>query len=411
MTKKNITSVYSFDKTTFVKFLDRKDFRLAIYNDISLEGFSCFCKKTIKIGEKCRVEINLKMVSGGLIDDLEPHIAISQMYEARMIKNRSVYYFKFIEFQANCFNNLVKAVDYLDKKEKLISLSDISYDNIETQDTMKEIVAHLSDSIKSGNIPLPVLPKIVKEVEDVLKKNNSTADDVANVIERDSVISAKIISTSNSSFYRGLSHIVTIKEAIPRLGLEEIQNMVLTIANKSLYHARNVQYKSLLEKLWLHSLACACNSKAIAMELDISNADIFFSLGLVHDIGQTMLLRVIGEMTSLEKSFKTNDIINSTYAYTPDLSRIILEFWKFPEDFTNAVVTHNAPMFDNATDRLTLILNLSNFLAIHSGYGIRNEEIDIANLESAKSLEISPDVLNTIGKATELKMAEAISAF
>lgn len=408
---KEAARTYSFDKPVYVRFIDRTDFRLAKYKDISLEGFSCFCNKPMKMGEKLRVEINLKMMSGGLIDDTQMHIATAELIDINNVDEKSTYQFKFTDFKENCFDNLVKAIEFLDQKEKLVSLPDISLQNVEAQDTISGIVEDFSLLIKKGQISLPVLPKIVQDVEDILNNPQSTSDDIANVIEKDAVISLKLISTANSPFYRGSSHIVSIKETIPRLGLKEVQNIVLTIAYKSLYNTKKKQYKDLLEKLWLHSLACAMGAKTIALKLGIEDADRCFTAGLLHDIGQTMLLRVIGEMADLKESFDTNDIIESTNKHKLDLCKEILKHWKFEDDFINAVTHYKGPQFDSATDKMTLILNLANNLTYNIGYGIREEDVDLSELESVKQLGIPSDLLNDIEEQTSVTMKESSSAF
>lgn len=408
---KQVARTFSFDKTVYVRFLDRTDFRLAKYNDISLEGFSCFCDKPMDQGEKLRVEINLKMISGGLIDDTQMHIATAELVDINTIDEKSIYQFKFTDFKGNCFDNLVKAIDFLDQKEKLVALPDISLENLEAQDTISGIVEDFSALIKTGQISLPVLPKIVQEVDDILKNPRSTSNDIAEVIERDAVISLKLISTANSPFYRGASHIVTIKETIPRLGLKEVQNMVLTIAYKSLYNTNNKQYKDLLEKLWLHSLACALSAKAIALKLGIGNADSYFTVGLLHDIGQTMLLKIIGEMATIKKSFDTNDIIESTNKHKSELCAKILKHWKFEDDFINAATQYKGAQFSPTTDKMTLILNVANSLTYNMGYGIREDIVDLSALESVKLLNISSDILEDVMEQARATMKESSTAF
>ena len=108
------------------------------------------------------------------------------------------------------------------------------------------------------------MPHVVRDVQSVIKRVDSTAEDVAAVIERDPVISLRLLSVSNSPVYRGIQEIRNIKEAIPRMGLKETLNLIIAIANKSMYETDQVQFRILMDKLWVHSLACAYGSKLIA---------------------------------------------------------------------------------------------------------------------------------------------------
>ncbi|MDM8538703.1 HDOD domain-containing protein [Desulfobacterales bacterium HSG17] len=408
-TNKNGAPVYSFEKATYVIFPDRKDFRLAKYNDISLEGFSCFCNKPMDQGEKLQVEINLKMITGGIIDDLIPNIAEAKFTGKDTIDGKIVYQFKFIDFAENCFDNLTTAIDYLDKKEKLVSLPDMLRKNLDAQQTFLEVVKFVSEGIQSGQIDLPVLPTIVQEIEKIIRNPHSTSEDLAGVIETDAVISVKILSIANSPFYKGDSHILTIKEAIPRLGINEIQNLVLTISNKSIYNTKNRQFKNLLEKLWLHSLATACIAKSLATELEFSESSHFFTLGIVHDIGRTILLRVIGEMTSGKESFKTEDIIESTDKYTLDLTKTILGHWGFPHNLIDTVVLHKN--IDKNTDKEILILHVADALAATIGFDLRGTPEHIRDIDAVKLIAISTDTLTQICENTKIKIKKSAAAF
>ncbi len=409
--RQNVTPDYSFEKSTYVKFLDRNDFKLAKYNTISLDGFSCFCSKPIEDGEELRVEINLKMISGGLIDDIIPHIAMAKFLGAETLEGKSVYKFSFVDFSENCFDNLTKAIDYLDKKEKLVSLPDISDGSSETRQTIEEVVEFIADGIQTKKITLPVLPTIVKEVEKVVKNPYSTSEDVAKVIETDAVISAQILSISNSLFYRAATYIVTIKEAIPRLGLKEVQNLVFTISNKSIYNTKNTQFKALLEKLWLHSLATASIAKDLAFELDLPESSMFFTLGIVHDIGQTILLRVIGEMVSDKNSFDTDEIIKSTVAHAHDLTLITLKHWDFPESFIELIARQRDDNFDKNTDKDILVLHIAEQLADASGLGLVESQGSVEELDALELIDVSQEVIIKICDETKTKITESSSAF
>ena len=62
---------------------------------------------------------------------------------------------------------------------------------------------------KNGEIELPVLPKIVQEIQSVIKDPVSTADNLVRVIERDAAISIRLISIANSPIYRGAFFVIS----------------------------------------------------------------------------------------------------------------------------------------------------------------------------------------------------------
>ena len=142
---------YSFDQTVFVRFLDRKDFSLARYHTISMEGFSCYCSKPLTPGEINKVEVNLKMVTRGLIDDLVPHIANAKLFKISHEDGKQICWFKYVDFKNSCFDNLINALIFIDSKEMAVALPVVK-DSSSIDSIIKEIV----EKSKEGHFTLPV---------------------------------------------------------------------------------------------------------------------------------------------------------------------------------------------------------------------------------------------------------------
>ena len=158
--------------------------------------------------------------------------------------------------------------------------------------TPREILKDFIKKFKYGKVDLPVLPKVVQEIQKVMSNPTTTVNDLAKVIEKDAVISVRLIAVANSPMYRGTEKIITIKQAIPRLGIKETQSIVSAIANKNLYQTKDIRFKILMEKLWLHSLVTAYASRAICKKIMISETETLFFMGLIHDIGKVLLFKI-----------------------------------------------------------------------------------------------------------------------
>ncbi len=104
------------------------------------------------------------------------------------------------------------------------------------EEDKKEIIQKTINGIiagfKKGQISLPSLPTVVQDVQKAIDNPVSTTDDVAKLIETDSVISLRLISIANSAVYRGADKIQNVKQAVPRLGLKQTKSVVVAIANK-----------------------------------------------------------------------------------------------------------------------------------------------------------------------------------
>lgn len=254
---------------------------------------------------------------------------------------------------------------------------------------MKDIFTTILQKFQAGKLNPPVMPQVVREIQTVVKRPKSTAEDVAQVIEKDPVISLRLISVANSPVYRGVSEIQNVKAALPRLGLKETLSIVLTIANKSLYSTDNVQFKILMDKLWVHSLATAYGAKLIAQNLKLADAEKFFLMGLTHDIGKILLLKAFTDV-SKEKDLNMNAVAANIQEAHLSLGSLLLKRWKFDDAFINVLTHHEDKELSSDTGKEILVIHLANMLTRHIGFSLHDDVINFAALDSALLLKMKP---------------------
>ncbi len=276
--------------------------------------------------------------------------------------------------------------------------------------SIKEIFANIIQDFTSGNIVPPVMPQVVKEVQAVIKKTSSTAEDIAVVIEKDPVISLRLISVANSPVYRGIHRIRNLKEAIPRMGLKETLSLVIAIANKSLYETEQAQFKILMDKLWVHSLASAYGAKLIAEHLKLPEPENYFLMGLVHDIGKSLLLKAF---TSIYKEKKINfDVIQANIQQGHlSIGGVLLRRWGFDDIFIKVVTDHEKMVLAPETPKEILIVHLANMLTRNIGYSLFTDAVDFSELESATLLEIDQQKLDELGAEVRLIIQDVAHLF
>ncbi len=263
-------------------------------------------------------------------------------------------------------------------------------------ETIQEAVTYIIKKVKDGEIDLPVLPKVIQEIENVMKQPNSSIDDLAEVIERDAVVSVRLISVANSAVYRGADKIATVKQAVPRLGMQETRNTISAIATKSIYKTSDAQGMIVMEKLWMHALATAYSSRAIAEKTGLGEYEKYFLMGLIHDIGKVLLVKMLPEVLPNEKLDMQNmlDGIQEVHAA---FGATLLEEWGFTPEYVKVAEAHDGHKFSEATKKGVLVVNLANSMTRTMGYSvIADEELQASTLESAKLLGLEAEDLNGI---------------
>ena len=263
--------------------------------------------------------------------------------------------------------------------------------------SIREIFTKIIQDFSAGKIVPPVMPQVVRDVQSVIKKTSSTAEDVAAVIEREPVISLRLLSVANSPVYRGIQEIRHVKEAIPRLGLKETLNLIIAIANKSMYETDRVQFRNLMDKLWVHSLACAYGSKLIAGHLKLDNSEKFFLMGLVHDIGKSLLLKAF---TGISQIRNINfDVVQANIQEGHlSMGGVLLRRWGFDNTFIKVVTLHEGHKLSPETEKDVMVSHLANMLTRIIGYSLFDDVVDLNELDSAKFLQMDADTLGQIGE-------------
>ncbi len=204
-----------------------------------------------------------------------------------------------------------------------------------------EIIQEVIRKIQSEEMTLPVLPNIVLEIEELINNPDSTTNEMVKVLERDAVISVSLIKLANSPVYRGAGKITNVAQAVPRLGMKEVRNLVAAIANKALYKTDKKEFKDLMEKQWNHSLACAYCSLSIAKTQSLNDPEKYFLMGLVHDVGKVMLFRAVSEMTQRQDSVDMSELMSNIEIVHTNMGGILLQSWGFDRETVRSVVLHH----------------------------------------------------------------------
>jgi HD-like signal output (HDOD) protein len=275
---------------------------------------------------------------------------------------------------------------------------------------MKGVFAEILAKFKAGKIDPPVMPQVVREMQTVIKQPKSTPEQLAHVIEKDPTIALRLISVANSPIYRGITTIRKISTAIPRLGLKETLNIILTIANKNLYETDNVKYKILMDRLWVHALACAYGSKLISQALKLDDSEKYFLMGLVHDIGKALLLKAFSEVTQ-GRSLNLDAIGANLQEAHIGMGSMLLKRWGFDSELINVITHHEDEEYSPDTVDEILIVHLANMLTRKIGFSLFEEEIDLAELQSLQILKLEPEEVEGIGEEVKSIIADVAHLF
>jgi HD-GYP domain-containing protein (c-di-GMP phosphodiesterase class II) len=276
----------------------------------------------------------------------------------------------------------------------------------------REVIQQIINKYKRDELELPVLSRVVQEIQSVMNNPTTTVDQLASIIERDAVISVRLIAVANSPIYRGAGKVLTVRDAIPRIGVKETHSIVTTISNKSIYDTKDKKFKGIMENLWLHSLASGYAAKALSTELRLGEVEKYYFLGLVHDIGKVLLLKTFSDLHSKNESLDVGEIMAAISEAHTSFGGAILRKWGYSEALVRIPLLHEGPDFRRDMDREILAINLASNIADNIGYGLKEDLCtDPSKLASAKLLDVDSSTIEDIGQGVKKLIEDASQVF
>ncbi len=294
----------------------------------------------------------------------------------------------------------------------------ISVSSSETQkdpDYYKMDKAELQTIIYSKLDELPTLPAVLPRLLTLMQDPNTSTDPIAEAISSDPALTAKILKVANSAYYGFSQQISSLERAIPLLGFNMVRSLALSIGVfNSLPSGTKSAYFS-WEDLWIHGLAVAETMQKLGKQIRTStDTDHYFIIGLLHDIGKTVLDLFFQQM--FQQAQEEANTGESLLLYETErkiigfdhgeVGGILLIRWQFPEKITFPISVHHQEIpAENASAKDIAMLRIADTLPQICGLGksgnafppeIQDQDLKILGIEQ-QDLEAAKDHLNETG--------------
>lgn len=210
-----------------------------------------------------------------------------------------------------------------------------------------EKLKELATRIKS----LPALPALYTQLIDELRKEESSVEQISEIISKDLGMTTKILHLVNSAFFGLSQRIDDVQEAVTYLGVATIRALVLSLQVFSQFDQKKIKGFS-IETLSHHCMVAGSIARNIAKleHCDEKMIDQCFLAGLLHDVGQLVLAAGIPEEYSHtieaaragQKSLSEIEFaqFNTTHA---EVGGYLLGLWGLPNPIVEAVTLHHRP--------------------------------------------------------------------
>lgn len=267
-------------------------------------------------------------------------------------------------------------------------------------DTLLE--AHFAD----GELELPLLPTYATQVVALCSDPDSDARSLAQLLQRDPALAAHVLSIANSAALGSREPIVSLQQAIARLGVRTLANVALSVAVKTKIFKAG-RHLDRVQQLWRHSAHSAAWAREIA-RLRRRNVESAFLCGLLHEVGAPVVLQAIDELQSKTKvEFSEEQALAAVERLHCDVGARLVRAWSLPEWTSAAARFHHRPLEAEACADEVLTVHLALRLASHAdgqdelagldpilaGLGLYQEDLE-GLIEQAEKIRALAEVLS-----------------
>jgi HD-like signal output (HDOD) protein len=230
------------------------------------------------------------------------------------------------------------------------------------------------ETLFSGLHSMPSIPKVALDLIKQFDKPDSDLRSIASNIEKDPVISAKILRLANSARFRGARESSSVEDAASRLGFDTLRTLVLASAVTGAFKA-GPSFD--LKGFWLKSFQVAGICRVIARQTG-ADPEIAFTCGVMHDIGELLIQTGAPDVAErINAASKTgtparaaDETVQLGFGY-PEVGAELAKRWQLPKVIQYAIAYQAQPMKAPGDDPYSRIVAqamlISDAIEIHGG--------------------------------------------
>lgn len=275
-----------------------------------------------------------------------------------------------------------------------------------------------TDEILSKATQLPAFPSVVSHILQTIDDDNATLGDLVKYVERDPVITAKVVAAASAVGLRGhhAVHLGDVYTATSMIGLSRLRELVLQTSLAQFVNKNGAHH------FWQHSVAvgvCAQELARYTAGHSQVQLDYAWVAGLLHDIGHLWLSRFYP--LQFQIALQTADaglmplIEAEQFHFGLDhtqIGRVVAEHWKLPGSLVAAIAQHHVPD-KGLTDKLVAVTHVAEVLAnvLNLGHRQGNQVAYVSPAACALlHLDFADDMQHLFGRI-EARTEYAIEVF
>jgi len=214
---------------------------------------------------------------------------------------------------------------------------------------MNPISPELAKKLTMAVERMPAFPKSVQKILELTRNLDVQPKDLVQVIEKDPVMTVKILRVLNSAYYSLPNKITSVNHSVVYLGFNTIKNLALSIAAVGILPKHTIAGFDIQQYL-LHSLTTAGIAKLLGGKLAGTDPMDCYIAGLLHDFGKVVFAQFLPNdfNQAMLKSIRENISLHLAEQQVIGVDHTVVgsmlaEKWQFPQTLVDCIRNHHSP--------------------------------------------------------------------
>jgi len=199
----------------------------------------------------------------------------------------------------------------------------------------------LTERLRSAQLELPLPPRVATEVIALSRDDDADVGRLARLLHQDPALAGHVLRIANSPAYLPRSPIVSLQQAVTRLGLRLLSEIAL-VASVQCGVFRVPGHEDELKRIWRHALASGAFGREIARSLR-SNVESAFLCGLLHTIGKPLVLQTTIDLAGkLGVPARRDDVAALVAEFHVEAGGLLATRWGLPRAVCDAIALYQS---------------------------------------------------------------------
>ncbi len=271
-------------------------------------------------------------------------------------------------------------------------------------------ISALRARIEAKDLEVPALNATVLRLLSLCSEGDHNIEEVVGLVRSDQTLAGQVLSIANSVAYSPLVAVASIQDAVNRLGARTITDICVTMVVKEQCFKAKGARGELLRDMWQRASIAGVYAQKIG-QLQRGDHELAMLVGLLHDIGRPILVRLVEELEAVLGAELSPDKLSGLFdPLHQEVGRLVIRQWGLPVELEAAAMFHHRYEEAQEHRQAAAVAHLADLLAEWTLNDDARDGQTLRNLKVVRELRLDPAELGGLFSARE-RIKEIAGAF